>query len=155
MAESVLLTPGPLTTRPETRAAMDRDWGSRDPAFIALTARVRRRLLALANAGEAFTCVPMQGSGTFAVEAQLGTLVPRDGRLLILVNGAYGRRMAEICRRAGRAHSVLETGETEPPERAAALAERLAASPRSPMSRWSTARPRPASSTRSPISPPP
>ena len=128
-AGTVLLTPGPLTTRPETRAAMDRDWGSRDPAFIELTARVRRRLLALANAGEAFTCVPMQGSGTFAVEAQLGSLVPRDGRLLILVNGAYGRRMAEICRRAGRAHSVLETGETEPPRRAAALAERLVAEP--------------------------
>ena len=76
-AGTVLLTPGPLTTRPETRAAMDRDWGSRDAAFIELTARVRRRLLALAAAGEAFTCVPIQGSGTFAVEAQLGTLVPR------------------------------------------------------------------------------
>ena len=143
----VLLTPGPLTTRPETRAAMDRDWGSRDAAFIELTARVRRRLLALANAGEDFTCVPTQGSGTFAVEAQLGTLVPRDGHLLILVGGAYGRRMAEICRRAGRAHSVLETTRTEPPS-AAALAERLAAEPASPMSRWSTARPPPASSTR-------
>ena len=125
---AVLLTPGPLTTRPETRAAMDRDWGSRDAAFIALTARLRRRLLALANAGEAFTCVPMQGSGTFAVEAQLGTLVPRDGHLLILVGGAYGRRMAEICRRAGRAHSVLETGEAVPPT-APAVAERLAAEP--------------------------
>ena len=127
-AGTVLLTPGPLTTRPETRAAMDRDWGSRDAAFIELTARVRRRLLALAAAGEAFTCVPMQGSGTFAVEAQLGTLVPRDGRLLILVGGAYGRRMVEICRRMARAHSVLETGETVPPT-ASALAERLAAEP--------------------------
>ena len=127
-AGAVLLTPGPLTTRPETRAAMDRDWGSRDAAFIELTARVRRRLLALANAGKAYTCVPMQGSGTFAVEAQLGTLVPRDGHLLILVGGAYGRRMAEICRRAGRAHSVLETDEAVPPT-AAAVAERLAAEP--------------------------
>ena len=127
-ASTVLLTPGPLTTRPETRAAMDRDWGSRDAAFIALTARVRRRLLALANAGEDFTCVPIQGSGTFAVEAQLGTLVPRDGHLLILVGGAYGRRMTEICRRAGRAHSVLETDEAVPPS-ASAVAERLAAEP--------------------------
>ena len=127
-AGTVLLTPGPLTTRPETRAAMDRDWGSRDAAFIALTARVRRRLLALANAGDEYTCVPMQGSGTFAVEAQLGTLVPRDGHLLILVGGAYGRRMAEICRRAGRAYGVLETGEAVPPT-AAAVAERLAAEP--------------------------
>ena len=124
----VLLTPGPLTTRPETRAAMDRDWGSRDPSFIALTAAVRRRLLALANAGDAFACVPLQGSGTFAVEAQLGTLVPCDGHLLILVGGAYGRRMVEICRRMGRAHGVLETDESVPPT-AAALAERLAAEP--------------------------
>ncbi len=126
--EPVLLTPGPLTTRPETRAAMDRDWGSRDPAFIALTAQVRERLLAIANAGEGFTCVPLQGSGTFAVEAQLGTLVPREGRLLVLVGGAYGRRKVEICRRAGRDHAVLESEETAPPS-VAAVAERLAAEP--------------------------
>ena len=125
---AVLLTPGPLTTRPETRAAMDRDWGSRDPAFIALSASVRQRLLALANAGEDFACVPLQGSGTFAVEAQLGTLVPRDGRLLILVGGAYGRRMVEICRRMGRSCAVLETEESVPPT-AQALAARLAAEP--------------------------
>ena len=125
---AVLLTPGPLTTRPETRAAMDRDWGSRDPAFIALGASVRQRLLALANAGEDFACVPLQGSGTFAVEAQLGTLVPRDGRLLILVGGAYGRRMVEICRRMGRACAVLETDESVPPT-AGALARRLRAEP--------------------------
>ena len=127
-ADAVLLTPGPLTTRPETRAAMGRDWGSRDAAFIALTARVRKRLLALGNAGEAFTCVPLQGSGTFAVEAQLGTLVPREGRLLILVGGAYGRRMVEMCHRMGRTHGVLETDEAVPPT-AAALAARLAAEP--------------------------
>ena len=82
---------------------MLRDWGSRDRDFIDLTARIRRRLLAIVG-GEAaaMTCVPIQGSGTFAVEAASQTLVPRDGRLLILVNGAYGRRMAEICRVIGR-----------------------------------------------------
>ena len=124
----VLLTPGPITTRPETRAAMGRDWGSRDAAFIALTASLRQRLLTLANAGGDFTCVPLQGSGTFAVEAQLGSLVPRDGRLLVLVGGAYGRRMVEMCRRMGRAHSVLETDESVAPT-AVALAARLAAEP--------------------------
>ena len=72
--------------------------------------------------------MPMQGSGTFAVEAQLGSLVPRDGRLLVLVGGAYGRRMADICRRMGRAHSVLETDEAVPPT-AAAVEQRLAAEP--------------------------
>ena len=89
---------------------------------------MRQRLLALANAGEDFACVPLQGSGTFAVEAQLGTLVPRDGRLLILVGGAYGRRMVEICRRMGRSCAVLETEESVPPT-AQALAARLAAEP--------------------------
>ena len=125
----LLLTPGPLTTRAETRAAMaERDWGSRDAAFIALTARLRRRLLALCNAGADFACVPLQGSGTFAVEAQLGTLVPRDGRLLVLVGGAYGRRMVEMRRRMGRACAVLETPEAARPT-AAAVAARLAGDP--------------------------
>lgn len=125
----LLLTPGPLTTRAETRAAMaERDWGSRDAAFIALTARVRRRLLALCNAGAGFACVPLQGSGTFAVEAQLGTLVPRDGRLLVLVGGAYGRRMVEMRRRMDRACAVLETPEAARPT-AAAVAARLAGDP--------------------------
>jgi 2-aminoethylphosphonate-pyruvate transaminase len=66
--------------------------------------------------------VPLQGSGTFAVEAMLGTLVPRDGKLLILVNGAYGRRMIRICEIAGRAHSVLERAENMPIEASAVTA---------------------------------
>ena len=127
--DPLLLTPGPLTTRAATRAAMAaRDWGSRDAAFVALTARVRRRLLALCNAGAGFACVPLQGSGTFAVEAQLGTLVPRDGRLLVLVGGAYGRRMVEMSRRMGRACAALETPEAVRPT-AAAVAARLADDP--------------------------
>ncbi|MGF7207655.1 2-aminoethylphosphonate-pyruvate transaminase [Skermanella aerolata] len=122
-SENLLLTPGPLTTTPATRRAMQRDWGSRDCDFIELTARIRRRLLAVVG-GEAaaMTCVPIQGSGTFAVEAALQTLVPRDGKLLILVNGAYGRRMAEICRVTGRAHEVLEWPEDRPVDPAAVAA---------------------------------
>jgi hypothetical protein len=72
----ILLTPGPLTTAEATKRAMLRDWGSRDAAFMELTARVRRRLTALAGAAETHVCVPVQGSGTFTVEAALGTLVP-------------------------------------------------------------------------------
>src|SRR4051795_10883353 len=90
--EALLLTPGPLTTTRATWHAMLRDWGSRDRDFIDLTARVRRRLTAIVEprAGSKTcvpkTCVPLQGSGTFAVEAALQTLVPRDAGLLILVN---------------------------------------------------------------------
>jgi len=124
----ILLTPGPLTTSDAVRRAMLRDWGSRDRAFIAMTARVRRRLSALAQAADSHVCVPVQGSGTFAVEAALGTLVPRDGKALICVNGAYGRRMAKICEVIGRALTVYETAEDTPPD-AARVESLLAADP--------------------------
>ena len=98
----LLLTPGPLTTAPETRAALDRDWGSRSAEFIAMTAALRRRLVDLAGVAESHVAVPLQGSGTFAVEAALTTLVPAGGHVLVAINGAYGRRMATILARAGR-----------------------------------------------------
>ena len=125
---TLLLTPGPLTTAPATRAAMDRDWGSRDADFIALTARVRRRLLALAHGEATHAAVPLQGAGTFAVEAAIGTLVPRSGKLLVLVNGAYGRRAAEMAARMGRAVSVLECAENQAVD-PGAVARALAADP--------------------------
>ena len=107
--EPLLLTPGPLTTSRETKAAMLRDWGSRNADFIALNARVRNRLVAIAGAEGTHVCVPVQGSGTFAVEATVGTLLPRDGKMLVLVNGAYGHRIARICEIMGRAFATLET----------------------------------------------
>jgi 2-aminoethylphosphonate-pyruvate transaminase len=109
----ILLTPGPLTTSATVKQAMLRDWGSRDAAFIALNQRIRERLLALAQAADSHVCVPVQGSGTFAVEATIGTLVPRDGRLLVLVNGAYGRRMVRIAEVAGRSVTSLNWSEDE------------------------------------------
>ncbi len=107
--EPLLLTPGPLTTAPATRAAMQRDWGSRDGAFIALNRSIRDRLVALAGGEGTHVCVPLQGSGTFAVEAMLGTFVPRGGKLLIVINGAYGHRMVRMCRAMGREFATYET----------------------------------------------
>ena len=113
-----LLTPGPLTTSLSVKKAMLKDWGSRDPAFIELNADIRHRLLdiaggAAASSGDDFTCVPVQGSGTFAIEATLGTVVPRDGKLLVLVNGAYGERMMKIMRYLGREAIALTVAEDE------------------------------------------
>lgn len=109
-----LLTPGPLTTSMSVKRAMLRDWGSRDGEFIAMNRRIRDRLLALAGADENYVCVPMQGSGTFAIEAAIATLLPRDGKLLVLVNGAYGLRMCRIARVMGRAVGAIETAEDVP-----------------------------------------
>lgn len=104
----VLLTPGPLTTSDRTRQAMLRDWGSWDGDFNQITARVRQRLLAIANAGATHECVPMQGSGTFSVEAAVGTLVPRGGHVLVPSNGAYCQRLARICRVLGRKVTTID-----------------------------------------------
>ena len=122
--DPILLTPGPLTTSLPTRMAMLRDWGSWDSAFNAVTGMVRERLLAVVEAAGSHVCVPMQGSGTFAVEAAVNTLVPRDGHLLVLVNGAYGTRLAKLAGMMGRRVSVLETAE-DVPAPAAAVDSRL------------------------------
>ena len=111
--DPILLTPGPLTTALSTKTAMLRDWGSWDSNFNAVTARVRERLLAIVNGQATHTCVPLQGSGTFAVEAAVNTVVPRDGHLLVLVNGAYGHRLAKLAQMMGRRVSVHEAPEDQ------------------------------------------
>ena len=112
--DPILLTPGPLTTSLATKSAMLRDWGSWDGAFNAVTARVRERLTGILNAAGTHVCVPLQGSGTFSVEAAVNTLVPRDGHVLVLVNGAYGKRMAKLTEMMGRRLTTFETAEDVP-----------------------------------------
>ena len=111
-----LLTTGPLTTSEATKRAMLRDWGSRAAEFKEMMATVRRKLLELIGdtQGE-LECIPLQGSGTFAFEAMLGTLVGHDDKALALLNGAYGKRAVKILDRIGRRTAVLETPESLPP----------------------------------------
>jgi len=106
-----LLTPGPLTISARTKQSMLRDWGSWDADFNRITGRVRERLLQIAFASGTHECIPLQGSGTFAVEAAIGTLVPRDGHVLIPQNGAYCQRIARICRILGRKHTTIDYAE--------------------------------------------
>lgn len=127
--EPYLLTPGPLTTSAAVKEAMLRDWGSWDEDFRAMTRQLRAELLNLIEDkhGE-FECVPMQGSGTFVVEAMLGTLLPKDSKTLVLVNGAYGKRVVQTLNRIGRAFSVIDKGDYLPP-RGAEVAGALSADP--------------------------
>lgn len=114
MTDAILLTPGPLTTSSQTRSAMLSDWGSWDGAFNELTASVCRDLTAIVHAQSEHVCVPLQGSGTFAVEAALGTLVQRGGKVLVPDNGSYCKRIARILGYLGREAVVLPHGEHEP-----------------------------------------
>ncbi len=127
MGESYLLTPGPLTTSYSVKQAMLRDWGSWDGEFRAMTAELRAGLLEMLGPEQGdFECVPMQGSGTFSVEAMLGSFIPPDGKVLVLANGAYGQRIAETLGYLGRKHVVIDKGDYLPPrgdEVAKALAD--------------------------------
>ena len=116
LGEPYLLTPGPLTTAFEVKEAMLRDWGSRDYDFRHMTAEIRRKLLVMVGdtAGE-YDCVPVQGSGTFAVEAMCGSLIPREAKTLVLVNGAYGKRIVKILDYLGRENVVIDKGDYLPP----------------------------------------
>src|SRR5271157_2552485 len=95
--DKALFTPGPLTTSQTVKQAMLHDMGSRDTEFINIVQDVRRRLVALCASPDEYTTVLMPGSGTFGIEATLSSVIPPDGKLLVLINGAYGARIHKIA----------------------------------------------------------
>ena len=95
--DKALFTPGPLTTSATVKQAMLRDLGSRDNEFIAVIKDVRQRLVRLGTNSDEYTAVLIQGSGTYGIESTLSSVIPPDGKLLILINGAYGHRMLKIA----------------------------------------------------------
>jgi len=109
--DPLLLTPGPLTTTLRTKQAMLHDWGSWDAAFNRITADVCQQLVAIVHGADSHACVPLQGSGSFAVEAALGTLVPREGKVLVPDHGAYCARILKILEVIGRAAVPLPSPE--------------------------------------------
>ena len=116
LGEPYLLTPGPLTTSYAVKEAMLKDWGSWDGDFRAMTRDLRSRLVALLGDGsDEFDCVPMQGSGTFSVEAMLASFLPKDSKTLVLANGAYGMRAAQTLDYLGRDYRLLDKGDYLPP----------------------------------------
>ena len=112
--DAILLTPGPLTTTERTKRAMLRDWGSWDTSFIALTAEIRQGLLAIVHGEGSHVVVPLQGSGTFSVEAAVATIVPKTGHVLVLDNGAYCKRLGKVATLMGRRTTVLPHAEDTP-----------------------------------------
>jgi 2-aminoethylphosphonate-pyruvate transaminase len=114
--DPLLLTPGPLTTSMAVKQAMVHDWGSRDQGFIAINKMVLEKIVELAGGEGTHVTVPVQGSGTFAVEAMITSFVPKMGKLLVLINGAYGHRAKKIAEIAGRGVASYETPEDTPPD---------------------------------------
>ena len=116
--DKLLFTPGPLTTSLSVKQAMIHDAGSWHFEFNAIVRRVRASLLKLAEltAEDGFEAILMQGSGTFGVESVIASVLPPQGRLLVLANGAYGERIAKIAAYLRIDHHVLRSEEDTVPE---------------------------------------
>ena len=112
-----LFTPGPLTTSLTVKQAMLRDLGSRDQEFMAVVRQIRQQLLAVAGVSQAqgYEVVPLQGSGTYGIEAVLTCAAPPDGKWLVVSNGAYGERMVKISQIHRIPHTVLRSAEDTTP----------------------------------------
>ena len=125
----LLLIPGPVQTRPETRAAMAVDIAPWDLDFAREYIAIRERVRDLAGgvAGVHAT-LPLQGAGHFIVEAAIRTFVPPGGRVLVPHNGTYADRMIRLAREAGREPVVMDLPDTRG-VRAEEVAAALAADP--------------------------
>lgn len=124
MRPYLLLTPGPLTTSETVKETMMSDWCTWDEEYnVGIVQAIRKELTQLSGScPEEYTAVLMQGSGTFCVEATLGTAVRPDDFLLIAANGAYGKRMGTIADYYSIPHVVMAFEETCPVDPAAIAA---------------------------------
>ncbi len=126
--DKLLFTPGPLTTSRTVRQAMLRDLGSRDGEFIAVVREVRRALLEIGQGTKAFEAVLVQGSGTFGIESVVSSAIPKSGKLLVVVNGAYGKRIVKMAEVHGIPVVVQAYAEDTLPD-VGAVASALASDP--------------------------
>lgn len=113
--KKLLFTPGPLTTSATVKAAMLEDMGSRDHEFMKSVKEIRDELLELAQVSksEGYECVIIQGSGTFAIESVISSVIGFHDVLLVLANGAYGERIAKMAKIHRQQHHVLRFLEDE------------------------------------------
>ena len=110
----LLLTPGPLSTTKSVKATMLRDWCTWDDDYNSIVQEIRSELINLAGVDhEQYTSVLMQGSGTFSVESVIGSVLPVDGKLLVLANGAYGQRIATIAKYLKIPVVIYDAGDLE------------------------------------------
>ena len=114
----LLLTPGPLTTTRTVRESMMQEYSTWDVDYNGIVQSIRTRLVELATSAAAnldtHTAVLMRGRGTFTVESVVGSVIPSDGKLLVLNNGAYGARITTIARMLKGDTVELGQAEIEP-----------------------------------------
>lgn len=108
LTQTLLMGPGPSMVPPEVYAALSRfTIGHLDPRFIRLMDEIKQRLKLLFNTENRLT-IPMSGTGSAGMETVFVNLVEPGDRVLILKNGVFGMRMADVATRLGARVDVLE-----------------------------------------------
>lgn len=112
----ILLNPGPVNVSDRVRHALaGPDLCHRESEYFDLQDAIRARLLEVFDVADDYTSVLLTGSGTAMVEATIASSVSDRGALLVIANGVYGERIAQIARIHGIRHEVVECGWTERP----------------------------------------
>lgn len=97
---NILLNPGPATTSDSVKMAqVVPDICPREREFSEVFKYVSNELTSIVANTTNYTTVLFGGSGTAVVESILTSVIPHDKTVLILNNGAYGKRMCEIATR--------------------------------------------------------
>lgn len=114
----ILFTPGPLTTSNTVKEAMLHDLGSRDSRFVERVQFIRDKLLEIGGVSkqDGYEAIIMQGSGTFGIESVITSAIPRDGHLLVIINGSYGERISKIATIHNIHQTRLVFAENETPD---------------------------------------
>jgi len=135
----LLLNPGPVTLSERVRRSLlQPDLCHRESEFFDLQDEARTRLLAVYGLNPAeWTAVLMTGSGTAAVESMMASVVPEGGRVLIVENGVYGERIAQMCAQYRIAHERIIGSWMEAPDVAAITARLDATSGEAPFTHLS------------------
>lgn len=98
LERKILLNPGPATTSVHVKAALlVEDVCPREKEFGELVTSIRQKALEVVNASGNYETVLLGCSGTGAIESCLSSSTNSEDRILIVENGAYGKRMKQIC----------------------------------------------------------
>ncbi|MGH8613410.1 MAG: 2-aminoethylphosphonate aminotransferase [Gammaproteobacteria bacterium] len=104
----ILLNPGPVNLSQRVRCALAKpDLCHREREFFQLQSSIRERIPVVYELPASYAAVLISGSGTAAVEAMLSTLIPTDGKVLIIENGVYGERLTRIAKIYQIDHALL------------------------------------------------
>ena len=111
----LILSPGPANISERVRKALTNpDIGHREAEFSTLLNETRSLLLEICGVTQGYACATLSGSGTTGIEASITSLSGVSSGVLILSNGVYGERAAQVAQVFGVPHTLEKMDWTQP-----------------------------------------